>query len=229
MNFIIYVDESGNKYRYESFVGVIDGKGADRFQAMVKIKGKRKWSKLETELAPLADTHEDAEGHMLAFSHSIGAVPLSMKELKEDKDRIFQGEVIEAPNFVKMDRDECLYKTNEYFAARDDIRFLERERDTKIKDLKEDYAKEIKKLKGVMEDLEPINRNGCKKEMVNASWERDPDTEKMFLIKIDDLKLLKFKDMTPEELNPDMFDKQDGPEEESSPPNQDYEVDEVVE
>lgn len=128
---------------------------------------------------------------------------------------MFQGEIEEKPDFIKMSAEDFRESVNNYFTLIEEIDGLERERKNEIERIKEEYRDKISAKKNDMKDIEPCVKSGFKKEMVGASWERDVYTEMMILIRRDTLKPLLIREMTPDEKSKnDLFDSESVPEEE---------------
>jgi hypothetical protein len=163
----------------------------------------------EIEEVVKSENQAEVEDALLRYAQENGLIPLAVKNIIADPKRIFQGtEVPEAPDFIKLKAEEFQKKAVDYFDMKRQSEKLEVEKTEKVKELKTRYDSQISDLHDAMENLEPIMRTGFEKITCIASWERDPESESMILIRKDTGKPLKIRPMTADELHPEVFDNQ---------------------
>jgi hypothetical protein len=179
-----FIDKTGTIYRVE--------KDNDKFVAM-------KEDDKDINLIREIEEHEQqsvVEAELFNYAKENFLIPAFAAEIRDSASLVFQGEVFQDKDAIKLTSDEIVENVQHYFKMKKSIDELTAERDEKIKEEKEYYKKHIDNRKKEMDRIEPIVRTGLEAVEVDVSWERDVESEMMVLIRRDTLKAIKCRPMT---------------------------------
>jgi hypothetical protein len=145
------------------------------------------------------DAHEQktvVEAELFNYAKENFLIPAFAAEIRDSTSLVFQGEVFQDKDAIKLTSDEIVEKVQQYFELKKNIDELVSERDAELKDIKKDYNDKIADREDTMSSLEPIVLTGLEAVEVDVSWERDVESEMMVLIRRDTLKAIKCRPMT---------------------------------
>lgn len=191
---IVYLDENASY--------TIQQEKENMYGAIMKVEG---------DTFPIKDIESNfdlqvVESALMKHAQNIGAVPMAVQSLADGKKTALQGVEITTNDFLVLSDKTIAEKSRQYFSLVEELDTLEKEKKTEIDNLKNHYSGMLNVTQKVMDGLKPLIMTGQELTECQASWERDTSAEKMILVRIDNLKPLQMREMSAEELNPQVFD-----------------------
>lgn len=212
MKSINYHDKSNNVYTVKAHVqkestedraSVTNG-----YMTYVKnTKSKKGWRELEDSKLPFTSDLQQAKTDLMNYAKEHMFRCECAVNIDKDPKRILQGKTIQSTDFKALTPTELWNRTEKFLQADQEINRLEADKKLKIDRMKLEYNEKIEEKQKVIDAIKPVLNRRAEEIKVASSWERNPESEEMVLLRHKDMIVMKFRDMTADEKEPNVFDK----------------------
>lgn len=186
----LFIETCGVSEKGTHYCVAVDNPKKDRNATLAAISPTTDKVALEVELKKYADEN----GYELEIVHKI-----------RTEERVLQGNLIKANDFIKLTAEEVRDVILDYFECEKEIDAIKTKCKVDCDNIKVAALESIQDVEEKKAICKESATTGIKKIEVDASWERDIDNAMMLLIRHDTLTILQVRAMDATELQSDAF------------------------